>query len=144
MAGGMTLSTKNGAAVRNGLRAYGQAALTRAKGVAKDTLDRQFNLTAALCPFDNSDAGKPDEFHMLDQLRGELTNGGFGYEIGFEENDFRSAGQDFYAVYVIFGTRKQPANDFLFSPHEQERARYRLALREALRPSRGAQPPRRG
>lgn len=143
MAGRMTMSTRNGGKIANGLRTYGQAALVRVKAVTKIALEQQFNLTVGLCPVDNSDAGKPSEFHMVDQLRGELTNDGFGYEVGFDRKDFEAAGEDFYPQYVIFGTRFMPANDFLFAPHEEGRARFREGCREALRPSRGAQPPSR-
>jgi len=140
----LTMSTRNGGAVANGLRKYGQAALIRAKAAAQESKERTFAIAQDLCPRDTN--------YMADHMRAESTAGGYGYEVGFEESDFvgrvnPANGREitgFYPLYQEFGTQRMSAQPCIFPASEAERPHFRRALREALRPSRGAQPPRRG
>lgn len=125
MAARMTLSTRNNRAVLANLRQYGERAKERAKVVVQESADRVYNEALSLAPVDTG--------FMIEHLRQKFTPAGFGYQLGFEESDFTSAGKEFYPVHVIFGTRFMPARDFLFGPAIAERPRFRAELKHALR-----------
>ena len=128
MARSVTLTTR-ASATRPSLRRHGQAAVVRVKSAVRVSRDRLLTECQSLCPYDRTEA---DDFHMIEHLRGDLSEDQLSYEVGFHESDFKRAGQDFYPLYVIFGTTKMAPRDFIFGPAQSERPRLRRALREAL------------
>jgi HK97 gp10 family phage protein len=127
-----TLSTKNLAQVQNGLRRYGQQALVRAKGVVQESADRTYAIAQDLCPRDTG--------FMAEHMRETISDSGFGYEVGFREEDFAAAGLEFYPIFTEWGTSRMAAQPCIFPAAATERPRFKRALAEALRPSRGAAP----
>jgi len=130
-----TLSTKNTAQVQNMLRRYGQVAIVRAKAVVQQSADRTFAMAQDLCPRDTG--------FMAEHMRKDVSESGLAYEVGFREEDFTAAGKDFYPVHQEFGTSKMAAQPCIFPAAAAERPRFKRALADALRPSRGAAPPAR-
>lgn len=132
---GVTLKTRNGAQVQGMLRRYGQQAVVRAKAVVEGSRDRMYATAQQLCPRDTG--------FMAHEMRSPISADGLSYEVGFHEEDFSAAGKPFYPIFTEFGTRFAAAQPCIFPAAAQERPRFRRALKEALSPSRGAQPPSR-
>ncbi len=136
----LTMSARNGGAVANGLREYSQAALVRAKAAVQKSKERVFAIAQGLCPRDTN--------YMVDHMRAESISAGNGWEVGFQGSDFVGkvnpvTGKKityFYPRINEFGGRVQPAQPCIFPAFELERPHFRRVLREALKPSRGAQP----
>ena len=128
MAHSMTLSTK-ATATRPNLRRQGQAKVVAVKDVVRRSRDRLLLECQSLCPYDRTEA---DDFHMVEQLRGDLAEDQLSYEVGFHESDFTRAGQDFYPLWVIFGSRFMSPRDFIFGPAQAEKPRLRRELKAAL------------
>lgn len=95
-----------------------------ARKVVKKTGEAAFSTAYA-------DAPKRTHF-MVDHLRLAFGSDGLSYELGFRESDFAKAGLAFYPIYVIFGTRFQQPNDFLFPANREARGEFRSDLRAAL------------
>jgi hypothetical protein len=76
-----------------------------------------------------------DTWFMANHTRVEFTPSGLGYDVGFWASDFTSAGLTFYPPFVVFGTYRQQANDFVFRATEPFRAvateRIAVAMRSA-------------
>jgi hypothetical protein len=125
MAGKIGLSVRNASAVQANLRQYGDDVRQAAVAVMEESAERAYQTAYGLAP-------KRTGF-MANQLRKEFTPQRFGYRVGFREADF---GSNFYPPYVIFGTRYQTAQDFLFAPFESEKARVKQELKAVLRPRR--------
>lgn len=119
----MTMSTRNTKAVIANLRQYGENAKGRAKVVVEQSAERVYQTAQSLCPVDTG--------FMKSQMRKELTPAGFGYQVGFREEDFPGP---FYPIYTEFGTRFMSAQPCIFPAAEVERPRFRAELKEALRP----------
>lgn len=130
----MTMSTRNTAGVVANLRQYSAKARLRARAVALESMDRTFALAQDLCPRDTG--------FMAAHMRAEPTPSGFGYEVGFREQDFAHAGLDFYPVFTEFGTTKMAAQPCIFPARDAEYPHFRRALKEALKPTRGVAPSR--
>lgn len=74
---------------------------------------------------------------MRSQLRLRFTEGGYGYEVGWDEPDFTDAGLAFYPVYVLFGTRTQAPNDYFFPLRDRHLSEFTDELRAELRKAYG-------
>lgn len=120
----MTLSTR----ALSGLAGRFQAAEKRVqravRKVVKDTGEAAYSIAYA-------DAPKKTHF-MVNNLRLGFLQDGLVYELGFRERDFERASLPFYPIYVIFGTRFQAPNDFLFPANREAQREFRPALSRAL------------
>lgn len=121
----MTLSTRNLSGLAGRFKAAEKRVQRNVRRVVKQTGEAAFSLAYA-------DAPKRTTF-MASHLRLAFVRDGLAYELGFRESDFERAGLAFYPVYVIFGTRFQAPNDFLFPANREARREFRPALAEALR-----------
>jgi hypothetical protein len=71
---------------------------------------------------------------MIDVLRAELTPDELGYNVGFDEADFRAAGLDPYFFFTEYGTSRMAAQPCIGPAGDQELPVYLRELRAALRP----------
>lgn len=71
--------------------------------------------------------------YMQAMLQLRFTPKGLGYEVGWDSENFEGAGLPFYPVYVLFGTRFQPANDFFFPLRDEQDRIFKRELRDELR-----------
>lgn len=121
----LTLSTRNARAVAANFVAANERAqravqkLVRKHGVALHA--KVYADTPVLTGF------------MRSQLRLRFSEGGYSYEVGWDEADFASAGLEFYPPYVLFGTRHMPGNDVLFSNRDAQLEAFRKELGAELR-----------
>ena len=75
---------------------------------------------------------------MRSLLREQPTDGGLGYFVGWTADDFRAEAQPFYVPPVVFGTRRQAAQDPLTPALEPERPELLRGLQAAaFRAARG-------
>lgn len=132
MAGRMTLSTRQSGGSAGLLRRYGQQAIVRLRAVTQESAERVYQTAQILCPVETG--------YMRAHMRKQLTPSGLGFEVGFDGDDFPD---EPYFIHQEFGTTTMPAQPCIFPAAEAERPRYRRAIREALKPSRGVQPVRR-
>lgn len=121
----LTLSTRNLSGIAARFRARDVAVQRNVRRVVRRTGEAAYSLAYA-------DAPKRTTF-MASQLRLRISDDGLRYDLGFREEDFTNAGFAFYPVFVIFGTRFQAANDFLFPANREARREFRPQLRAALR-----------
>lgn len=121
----LTLATRNAA----GLAANFYAADRRVQRAVRRVVER-----AGVREFERARADAPvDTGFMRSQLRLAFSEHGYLYELGFDEADFTGAGKPFYPLYVIFGTTKMPARDFLFGARDALRPAFRADLAAELR-----------
>lgn len=100
------------------------------QGIRKAMRERgeaQHAATVAECP-------KRTGF-MASKTRLEFSPEGLTYDIGYHAEDFEGAGLAFYAQFVIYGTSRMAANDFLFRVHEFMRQDTTRAIGDELRAS---------
>lgn len=72
---------------------------------------------------------------MASKTRLDFSPEGLTYDIGYHAEDFKGAGLVFYPQYVIYGTSRMAANDFLFRVHEMMRQDTTRAVGNELRAS---------
>lgn len=105
-------------------RAKTAAQRARILQVIERSAERVFLRAVILCPVDTG--------FMVEHLRVKLTREGYNYVIGWYREDFTGQGLDFYAVYVVLGTRYQAANDPISPALRSEHAQLMRELRAAL------------
>ena len=69
---------------------------------------------------------------MASQTRADYSPEGLTYTVGYRASDFPGT---FYPPYVILGTSRMAANDFLFNVHEMMAPQTTQAIGDALRRS---------
>lgn len=74
-----------------------------------------------------------DTGFMASQTRVEYSPEGLTYEVGYFAPDFTSAGFPFYPPYVVFGTSRMAANDFIFRATEPFRSVATERVADAVR-----------
>jgi hypothetical protein len=124
------LVTRNTDGVIANLRQYGGRVRQRVVQANVATLEEAYNIAQSLCAYDEQQL---DDFHMIEVMRAELSPEGLAWMLGFFAEDFRAAGQPFYAPYVEYGTTRQAAQPSIGPATEQVAPRHRRRLREALR-----------
>lgn len=106
------------------VRAADRTAQAEIRAAVRGNGERQHNVTVAECPKDTG--------YMASKTVLEFTPGGLNYSIGYREEDFPGA---FYPQFVIHGTHKMAANDFLFRVHEMLAAENTRTVGDAVRRS---------
>ena len=96
-----------------GLVRFGQRYRREAARAMQASQGRVHTHAAALTPVRTG--------RMKSLLREQPAEGGMGYVVGWTAEDFREHAQPPYFVYVVLGTRFQPANDPLTPALEAER-----------------------
>jgi hypothetical protein len=75
---------------------------------------------------------------MRELLRGQPTDGGLGYVVGWVAEDFRAVAQPFYPLHVVMGTRFMAGRDPITPALEADRAQLTRGLQAAaFRAARG-------
>lgn len=86
--------------------------------------EAQRQATAAACPKDTG--------YMASQTRADFSPEGLTFAVGYRAEDFPGT---FYPPFVILGTSRMAANDFLFHVHEMMTPETTRAIGDALRRS---------
>jgi hypothetical protein len=132
----ITLRVVNREAVKANLRQYPDAARARVRTV----VDAHRRLTLGYA----TDGAAVLTGWMRDHTDSELTEGGYGFRVGYRPSDF--VGQvntlveppivikAFYPKFVIGGTRRQAAQDNLTPALELDRPGFNADLHDALVP----------
>lgn len=120
----MTLSTRQVKGVVANLFARDAQARKDLRRITTESGFRTFAVAAALCPFDTG--------FMQEHLRLRYSEGGFAFEVGWDEADFLAAGLPFYPIYQEFGTVKMAAQPSLFPAWQRERPRYERNIQRAV------------
>jgi hypothetical protein len=121
----LTLSTRNAGGIAANFVAADRRAQAAVKKVVRRNGVQLHEKAYAACPVDTG--------FMRSQLRVGFSENGYAYEVGWLEGDFAEAGLAFYPVYVIFGTRRQAANDFFFPLRDRQLAQFKSELGTELR-----------
>lgn len=99
---------------QSGLAANFRALDAAVKPAVQHAMQRQGGLqkerTEAECP-------KRTGF-MASRTRLDFSPEGLTYTVGYKAEDFEAEGLPFYPPFVILGTSRMAANDFLFRVHE--------------------------
>lgn len=109
------------------VRAFDRIAQREIKSAVAQGMEETVDLTQQLCAYDTG--------FMHDHVRGELSEGGYTYKVGWKEEDFTAAGHPFYPPYVELGTSVSPAQPALFPAHEAMRPHVQEDVGNALRRS---------
>lgn len=120
----MTISAGNLSGIAARFRAHEVKVQRRARRVVKKTGDKAFALASERSPRDTG--------FMVSQLILLFYRDGLAYLIGFRAADFEKAGFDPYFLFVLHGTRFQPANDFITPANREASAQFRPEMRVAL------------
>lgn len=121
----LTLSTRNARAVVANFHAADARAQRAIKRVVKRYGVALHERARELCPVDTG--------FMRSQLRLRFSEGGYVYEVGWDEADFADAGQPPYFLFQEFGTRFQPAQPSLFPARDEITPLFRRDLGAELR-----------
>lgn len=114
-----------------GLVAFGRRYRFEAARAMRESQGRVFEHAASLTPVRTG--------RMKSLLREQPSDGGLGYTVGWTADDFREHAQPPYFVFVVLGTRFQPANDPLTPALEGDRSPLVRGLQAAaIRAARGA------
>lgn len=121
----MQLSIRNVSAVIANLKAADvriqRAVQKRVRRVGEDV----HAVAYSLCPVDTG--------FMQDHLALEFTPKGFGFSVGWKEEEFSAAGLPFYPPYVVFGTDKQAPQDPLTPAYNQHIPPFQASLGAIIR-----------
>lgn len=105
-------------------RAMDAAAQAEIRTAMRERGEAQRTATAAACPKDTG--------FMASQTRADYSPEGLTFTVGYKAEDFPGT---FYASFVILGTSRMAANDFLFNVHEMMAPETTRAIGDALRRS---------
>lgn len=105
-----TVSTRRSAGLAANFYAADALAQQGARRVVKRHMNIFYSTTKAITPVDSG--------RMKRLLRKKLSEQGFTFQVGWDEQDFTDEEVPFYVIYVLFGTSKMPARDVLFAPNE--------------------------
>lgn len=122
----LALGSSNERAIVARFAAFDKEVTRLARAVVKDNAADAYMRIHRDCPVD--DGPYADDFHMRDHIVIVFSADGLAYQIGWDEDDFLSAGQPFYPIFVIFGTRFMAARDVLFPNHEQSKRDFAPAM----------------
>ncbi len=121
----MTLGVRNLSAVIANLQALNKSLQTEIRAAVKQGGEGMHATAYTLCPVDTG--------FMRDHLALEFTPKGYGFEIGWKQDDFLGAGLDFYPPFVVFGTVSQAPQDPLTPAYNDGSERLIASVREAMR-----------
>lgn len=106
------------------VRAVDALAQVEIRRAVKQNGERQRALTEAVCPKDTG--------FMASRTKVKYSDGGLTFTVGYYAEDFPAT---FYPPFVVLGTSKMEANDFLFRVHEMLAAENTRNVGDGLRRS---------
>lgn len=121
----LTLGVRNAPRVALQLRAFSKSAREGIRDVVGEYGAKQHARTYDLCP--------KDTFFMADHIRTVFSKGGYHYQTGWYEREFRAAGRAFYPPFQEYGTRFMSAQPCLFPARDEILPRFNRALAAAIR-----------
>lgn len=121
------MSTRNISGVAANLRSFDADLKVEVRRLAQKHGKLVQARTRELCAYDTG--------FMHDNVRAELTPNGYGFEVGWRDEDFTARGFAFYPIFVEFGTSKMVAQPALFPAAAEDRPKYQRDLSAAIRKS---------
>jgi len=125
--------------MRGGLKVTGLSGLVANIHAARRAVPREVRKAVranGIAQREEAEAACPrDTGYMASKTRVDFSAEGLTYDVGYWEEDFPDVP---YFWFVILGTSRMAANDFLFQVHQGRKARSTKAVGDAVRRALGS------